>query len=96
MPPIITDQQRAILRELLDAEPGEMTRSAFDALSPKKQSAFCLAGGRIIPDPKPSRCTATTRTDGRRPATATRAEFNRMSAANQAEYCRLGLPLRNN
>jgi hypothetical protein len=89
MPPIITDQQRAILRELLDAEPGEMTRSAFDALSPKKQSAFCLAGGRIIPDPKPSRCTA-----GRRPATATRAEFNRMSADMKAEYCRLGLPLR--
>jgi hypothetical protein len=83
-----------MLREILAEEPGEMLRSQFDALSPKKQSAFCLACGRIIPDPKPDRCTAPTFTDGRRPATATRAEFNRMSADMKAEYCRLGLPLR--
>ncbi len=89
----LSREARAILRELLDAEPGEMLRSQFDALSPKKQSAFCLAGGRITPDPKPDRCSATF-TDGRRPATATRAEFNRMTPQNQAEYCRLGLPIR--
>jgi hypothetical protein len=94
MPPIITDQQRAILRELLDAEPGEMTRSQFDALPPSRQAAHCRAGGRIVNDPKPEHCPAPTFTAGQRPATASRAEFNRMTPQNQAEYCRLGLPIR--
>jgi hypothetical protein len=86
---------RRALREILNDEPPPpMLRSAFDQLSPAKQAAFCKLGGRIIPDPKPSRCTAPTFTDGRRPATASRAEFNRMTPQNQAEYCRLGLPLR--
>lgn len=89
----LSTEARKLLRELLDAEPGEMLRSQFDALSPKKKSAFCLAGGTITPDPKPDRCTAPAFTGGR-PATATRAEFNRMTPQNQAEYCRLGLPLR--
>jgi hypothetical protein len=81
---------RRALREILNDEPPPpMLRSAFDQLSPAKQAAFCKLGGKIVNDPKPDRCT-----DGRRPATATRAEFNRMSADMKAEYCRLGLPLR--
>ena len=86
---------RRALREILNDEPPPpMLRSAFDQLSPAKQAAFCKLGGRIIPDPKPDRCTAPEFTAGRRPATATRAEFNRMTPQNQAEYCRLGLPIR--
>jgi hypothetical protein len=86
---------RRALREILNDEPPPpMLRSAFDQLSPAKQAAFCKLGGRIIPDPKPDRCTAPTFTDGRRPATASRAEFNAMNALDRATYCALGLPLR--
>ncbi len=90
----LSHEARAILRELLDAEPGEMTRSQFDALPPSRQAAHCRAGGRIVNDPKPEHCPAPTFTAGQRPATASRAEFNRMTPQNQAEYCRLGLPIR--
>ena len=86
---------RRALREILNDEPPPpMLRSAFDALPPAKQAAFCKLGGKIVNDPKPDRCTAPAFTAGGRPATATRAEFNRMTPQNQAEYCRLGLPLR--
>ena len=84
---------RRALREILNDEPPPpMLRSAFDALPPAKQAAFCKLGGKIVNDPKPDRCPAPAFTG--RPATATRAEFNRMTPQNQAEYCRLGLPLR--
>ena len=86
---------RRALREILNDEPPPpMLRSAFDALSPAKQAAFCKLGGTITPDPKPDRRTAPTVTNGRRPATATRAEFDAMNALDRATYCALGLPLR--
>ena len=86
---------RRALREILNDEPPPpMLRSAFDALSPAKQAAFCKLGGQIVNDPKPDRGPTPAFTAGSRPATATRAEFNRMTPQNQAEYCRLGLPLR--
>ena len=85
---------RRALREILNDEPPPpMLRSAFDALSPAKQAAFCKLGGKIVNDPKPEHCPAPAFTGGR-PATANRAEFAAMSAADQALYCRLGLPLR--
>jgi hypothetical protein len=86
---------RRALREILNDEPPPpMLRSAFDALPPAKQAAFCKLGGKIVNDPKPEHCPAPTFTAGQRPATASRAEFNRMTPQNKAEYCRLGLPLR--
>ena len=47
---------RRALREILNEEPPPpMLRSAFDALSPAKQAAFCKLGGKIVNDPKPPR-----------------------------------------
>jgi hypothetical protein len=94
MPPIITTEQRELLRSLLNETPAPLLRSEFDRLTAQQKSDFLKAGGKLGDDPKPDRCTAPTFTAGRRPATATRAEFNRMTPQNQAEYCRLGLPIR--
>jgi hypothetical protein len=55
MPPIITTEQRELLRSLLNETPAPLLRSEFDRLTAQQKSDFLKAGGKLGDDPKPPR-----------------------------------------
>ena len=64
--------------------PAAITRSTFNALTARQQAEHCQRGGRITPDPKPSR-------RGSVPVAVTpmtRADFLRADAADRARTIR--------